>query len=402
MERVEAAEKVTPISPDVIHLYDRLAPEMGFREYWYPICLAKEVGVRPLAARPLGTPVALMRRNGKLYAVADECPHRGTPLSLGRYEFPGTNTITCCYHGFTYDLTNGNCVGALTDGPGSPIVGKMRVRTYPVAECQGIVWIWTGEGRPVALEEDVPIGMQRATVVRVVRRNVYGNWRWHIENPGMGHAFMLHRPTLYVLLRRFASYAKTCTPKLAVEGEDGEWLLDLGEVGWEAEYPNLGKWPRHGGLRERIIHDSYSPILGVTTKVSLRLPGITRVPHFPINDAMYYEWYVQSDPDHYLYFQVCCGYPQSLAERASFLLRYYAWGRPTGMIWFNNQDANMVGRSHDFAKRHGGWNPPSRLCRADAYQIAWRDYAVKRARGVGIAAGTPIAQAANGLAEAGG
>jgi len=93
MDGAEATEKVTPISSDASHFYDRLAPEMGFREYWYPICLAREVGVKAPAVKPLGLPVALMRRNGKLYAVADECPHRGTPLSLGRYEFPGTNTL---------------------------------------------------------------------------------------------------------------------------------------------------------------------------------------------------------------------------------------------------------------------------------------------------------------------
>ncbi len=380
MDRAEAADSAS--ARDLNRLYDQTVPEMGFREYWHPICLAREIGARPLAVKPLGLPVALVRRNGKLFAVADECPHRGTPLSLGRHVFPGTNTITCCYHGFTYDLASGGCVGVLSDGPESPMVGKLRVRTYPVAECQGIVWIWTGEGAPVPLEEDVPFGLRSATVVRVLRRSVYGNWRWHIENTGNGHAFVLHRTSLYAQLRRFPGFATSCKPQLMVQGEDGEWLVDLGEIGWDADYPGLGRWPQRRKFLEGVMRDKFTPILGIRTQASLRLPCVTRVTHFPINDSLYYEWYVQTDPDHYLYFQISCGYGRSLAERAWFLARYYAWGRAVGLLGFNGQDTMVVGRSHDFVKRHGRWNPPSRLCRTDGFQLAWREYALKRARGV--------------------
>ncbi len=118
---------------------------LGFRNYWYPACLSKEVTERtPKALKLLGDEIVFVRRQGSAYALTDECPHRGTRLSRGKHEFPGTPTIACRYHGWVFDVTNGACVAALTDGPDSPVVGKVRVRTYPVEERKGIVWIWMG------------------------------------------------------------------------------------------------------------------------------------------------------------------------------------------------------------------------------------------------------------------
>ena len=136
-------------------LYERAV--LGFRNYWYPVCLTKEVTEKkPKAMTLLDDEVVLLRRGGKAYALADECAHRGTRLSRGKHEFPGTNTITCRYHGWVYDVTNGVCIAALPDGPESPIIGKAAVRTYPVEERQGMVWVWMGKIAPVPVEEDIP------------------------------------------------------------------------------------------------------------------------------------------------------------------------------------------------------------------------------------------------------
>ena len=123
---------------------------LGFRNYWYPVCLSKDVTVKkPKALTLLGDMVVFFRRNGKAYALADECAHRGTQLSIGKYEFPGTNTITCRYHGWTYDVTNGMCVAVLCEGPESQVPGKVRIKTYPVEERAGIVWMCKSRGRLV-------------------------------------------------------------------------------------------------------------------------------------------------------------------------------------------------------------------------------------------------------------
>ena len=54
-------------------LYDSAA--LGFRNYWYPACLSKEVTVKkPRPMKLLGDEVVFYRRNDKAYALADECP----------------------------------------------------------------------------------------------------------------------------------------------------------------------------------------------------------------------------------------------------------------------------------------------------------------------------------------
>src|SRR5262249_46266391 len=90
------------------------AAAVGFRNYWYPVMFSSQLGDKPRSITLLGEKICLVRHNGRAYALHDRCPHRGVPLSYGRREFPGT--ITCAYHAWTYDVTNGRLVGVLTDG----------------------------------------------------------------------------------------------------------------------------------------------------------------------------------------------------------------------------------------------------------------------------------------------
>src|SRR5688500_12725002 len=58
----------------------------------------------------LGRPVALGRdRAGGVFVLNDRCPHRGIPLSHGKFD--GTE-IECCYHGWRFD-----CAGSCTHIP---------------------------------------------------------------------------------------------------------------------------------------------------------------------------------------------------------------------------------------------------------------------------------------------
>jgi nitrite reductase/ring-hydroxylating ferredoxin subunit len=55
-----------------------------------------------------GRPIALFNIDGTCYAIDDTCTHRGGPLSEGPVE--GT-TVTCPWHGATYDVITGNVLG---------------------------------------------------------------------------------------------------------------------------------------------------------------------------------------------------------------------------------------------------------------------------------------------------
>lgn len=60
---------------------------------------------------PDGERVCLIRDQGAVRAVGDECPHQGFALSSG--ELLGNGTIECVWHGARFDCRN----GAVLRGP---------------------------------------------------------------------------------------------------------------------------------------------------------------------------------------------------------------------------------------------------------------------------------------------
>src|SRR5688572_1645027 len=122
------------------------------RKHWYVAALSSEI-TAPLQERwILGQSVLLYRQtSGAVAALQNRCPHRSFPLSSGRRE---GDTVVCGYHGLTFDAA-GRCVRA----PSQPeIAGRLRTRTFPVAERAPLIWIWMGtaEAADTSLIPDVP------------------------------------------------------------------------------------------------------------------------------------------------------------------------------------------------------------------------------------------------------
>ncbi len=109
------------------------------RRCWYVACFADEVVIdRPLARVLCGVPMLIYRDGeGSLSAIADSCPHRSAPLSVGIFK---DGTVTCRYHGLAFGK-NGACVG----NPHGPVVSALNPRSWPVAERHGVIWVWPGE-----------------------------------------------------------------------------------------------------------------------------------------------------------------------------------------------------------------------------------------------------------------
>ncbi|HLY64806.1 MAG TPA: aromatic ring-hydroxylating dioxygenase subunit alpha [Chloroflexota bacterium] len=333
------------------------AAVVGFPEYWYPAIEAGKVRGKPVPLTLAGQELVLIRDGGKVYALHDRCLHRGVPLSLGagtfggrtysRQVFPGT--LSCGYHGWTYDLRSGTLVAALTDGPDSPICGKVRVRTYPAEERFGIVWVWMGEGSPPPLDEDLPEDLLKPdAVVGGVRASLRdGNWRYAAENGfDEPHPRFLHRNSLWQLFNRQPGWIKT-----HVEASpDGKWLKYLpDEVHFEDDFPGLGRWPikrwwevRKGGPR-----------------ISIRMPCTLRV-HY--GEWIHFAWYVPVDEGHHRYFQFAVKRTSGW-DAVWFKLRYRLYIRRIFHTWFSRQDGVMLAAIKA---------PPERLFRPDATLIAWR------------------------------
>ena len=60
-------------------------------DFWYPALRSEEITGRKLAtAMLLEVPLVLGRTSeGKAFAIRDSCPHRGIPLSYGRFDGKG-------------------------------------------------------------------------------------------------------------------------------------------------------------------------------------------------------------------------------------------------------------------------------------------------------------------------
>ena len=105
---------------------------------WYVACSADEIDVKPLGRMICNERVVFYRGlEGKVAALEDFCPHRGAPLSLGTV---CEGNLVCGYHGLAM-----GCDGKTVSMPGQRVRGFPPIRSFPVEERYGFVWIWPGE-----------------------------------------------------------------------------------------------------------------------------------------------------------------------------------------------------------------------------------------------------------------
>ncbi len=230
-------------------------PPLGLREYWYPALPAKKVRKKPLYWNMLGDDLVLFRnKQGEVAVLSDICPHRGASLSEGACFYRGF--LSCPYHGATFD-GQGDCVAFIPEGPDSKMVGNLKARTYPTRTLRGWIFIWMGEGKPAAIEEDVPPEFFEADKV-VLSSYTYWhlNWLIAIENHSDSHnASYLHRNSINQLTG--LSPGRTRTP-ISAQGQivNGRGLVMThvgsnyyakdGKVPYQMYYPGVdGVWPLH-------------------------------------------------------------------------------------------------------------------------------------------------------------
>ena len=146
------------------------------RNAWYVACWADELQHALLPRTILNQPVVLYRQqDGTPAALEDLCPHRFLPLSMG--ELNG-DAVQCGYHGLTFN-SQGECIRV----PGQErIPAAAKVRSYPVREHLGMIWIWLGEP-------------QRATQTEIFDLSQYHQSDWAI-----GYGDALHIQAHYLSL----------------------------------------------------------------------------------------------------------------------------------------------------------------------------------------------------------
>jgi len=239
-------------------------PPLGYREYWYPALPEKDVKKsEPSMLRMLGTDVIFFRdKQGEVQALLDWCPHRSVYLSMGKCYFEGF--VTCGYHGATFD-GDGNCVAFLTEGPDSKMPGApgMKARKFPTVTLKGLVFVWMGDGEPVAPEEDIPPEMfEGPNILRPSYCMFDCNWVLVLENTMDAHnAFMVHRNSLRILGSRLGGRPRTplgyrvnivnnknvhYRPGSGKSSVENFYYDDEGNIPYQMYYPGVdGVWPLH-------------------------------------------------------------------------------------------------------------------------------------------------------------
>lgn len=116
------------------------------RNAWYVACTPDEIAEKPLGRQICGERMVFYRKaSGDAVALEDFCPHRGAPLSLG---FVRDDLLVCGYHGLAM-----GCKGQADNMPGQKVKGFPPIRSFPIVERYGFIWVWPGDADQASLDK---------------------------------------------------------------------------------------------------------------------------------------------------------------------------------------------------------------------------------------------------------
>ena len=149
------------------------------------------IGEGMMERRICGKPMLFVRQqDGVLAAMANRCPHRFAPLSLGTRN---GDVIQCGYHGLGFN-TSGKCVS----NPFSDrIPAGAKVPTYPVHERDGLIWVWPGDAKDADPADIVDIPWLAATAENQMLRGytlMAANYEYGTDNlMDLSHIEFVHK-----------------------------------------------------------------------------------------------------------------------------------------------------------------------------------------------------------------
>jgi carbazole 1,9a-dioxygenase terminal dioxygenase component len=339
----------------------------------------------------LGERLFFKRINGKVYCIEDRCLHRGVPFSP-RPECYTEHTLTCWFHGFTYDWRDGKLVQILTEAD-SALVGKVGLTSYPVYEQHHVIFVWIGDDEPVDIHEDTQPRFWDANLVAypVVRHKIKCNWRVAAENGFDAAHIYGHRNWVGMeqsgRIRPFGTYPsrqdivqlleKDGEPKGIVKQDD----INVYAMEVEGQEVRVPLWPKEAPA---VVHTD--PRAGW---VGCYLPCGLQVEGFPKPGKLHFEWYVPIDEQYHSYMILHAAYAETDAEKEAF---YRESEELSKLIWqepgvqpegFNNFDAFARQWSHH-AYAHEDWWHRERLFKPDYIIMQWRMLVAKHARGIQV------------------
>jgi carbazole 1,9a-dioxygenase len=353
--------------------------KLGFRNYWYPAAFSRDLdGGKPLGIRLLGENVLLRRVEGEVLAVHDQCLHHGVRFSR-KPECFTPDTITCWYHGWTYDFRDGKLVDILTE-PGSKLCGKLALETYPVTEAKGIVFVFVGDQAPPPLANDVPPGfLDDGVAIEGIRDEVATNWRVGAENGFDTTHIYIHRESVLLEANDIA-LPLGLVPK---DREGIEVLADREPKGILDKMAENYVPIFEGHLRGEKVLDTLGAkgTKRIAGELSIWMPGVLKVDPFPDPSLVQFEWYVPIDVDTHMYWRVLARRVESEDEAAEFRDRFESFWRPVALHGFNDADIWAREGLQEFYKDDDAWSQ-EHLFKPDLCVVEWRKLASRHHRGL--------------------
>ena len=185
-------------------------------------------------------------------------------------------------------------MAALTDGPESAVVGKKGkgVRSYPVEERNGVIYVYMGDDKPPPLEEDVPEELLKPEYVFEAVTSVWNsNWRPAVENGyDASHATYVHRYSLR--WRTQFNLPPAWAGKVESEVQ-GKYLIQR-RRGLLALRQIIGLWPL---ATSRLAAQSLAKVRQKFGPKGKPMIAGVRLPCIIVNHYTYYSHIRYSDPD---------------------------------------------------------------------------------------------------------
>lgn len=392
------------VRPGGLGLRDEI-PRLGLPEYWYPVIADSDVPAKKSVRRKvMGHDVAFFRGSeGNVVAITNWCPHRNASLEGAKSLFPGT--ISCPYHGLTFN-ESGAAVAFLGEGPTSKFCNRPAnaARSYPTRTLKGLVFIWTGEGEPAPIEEDVPPEFfDPKSQVLFSEQAWKVNWRASLENLQDAHVYFVHRTSLEVLmqdtngLNLLLHMGPNRPPTRVVNGRalvfENPRFFDFVDSNqsrksnfsapeFQDTYEALGgaKFPKttfrltlarvFGFLRRHLRPKADWLVEDVEWAQGVHMPTMFRLDY---QTHIYTRAVTPKDDDNCAIFYYKTMYPKNKIQSA--------WNRFNYVVYYDwKQHRNFSGQDKRIVEKINYENPKERLSSSDAFPLAWRRMVIEHAR----------------------
>lgn len=362
----------------------------GLKNHWYPALFSHELADGDVKGVEItGVPILLRRSKGKAHALLDRCVHRGVKLSL-KPTCLTEDTVSCWYHGFTFNLEDGDLV-SIVAAPDDEIIGKVKLQTFPVQEFKGIIFVFVGdEGyAPVPpLSDDLPVQLPKDyewisahpldedTEILGIHRTGNSNWRLAVENGfDPGHV-LIHRDNILVLASgRSVALGNKPLDDNAVQTFEGDGPKGLMNMYNTDSYEAVVK-----NERLNLTNAAGTDFKFVGIRTSMVLPGVLMVENFPERGLAQFEWYVPIDDERHEYWQILAKWCPGPVEREQFAYRFKHYYEPIVLRDFNDCDLEARQAMQPFYA-NGGWEE-EQLCSLDSVIVSWRKLVSRYNRGI--------------------